>query len=110
MGLDPLLPPAADATESFQTARLYLSSTPNPATGNLQLSFELPRATEAAVAIYDCSGRPVAHLDTGPNSPGRHCLVWLGRDDRGCPVASGTYWAVLRTARAHVSREVLWVR
>jgi hypothetical protein len=26
------------------------------------------------------------------------------------PVANGTYWAVLRTPRDQVSRQVLWVR
>ena len=60
MGIDPLLPPAADAPESFLTARLYLSSAPNPATSNLQLSFELPRPRVGDSLDFSFSGLKTA--------------------------------------------------
>ena len=63
-------------------------SAPNPFRDATTLSFELPRAGEAGVRIYDAAGRLVRRLDrTFP--AGRNTLRWDGLDDAGRPVPSG---------------------
>ncbi len=113
MGLHPLLAPPANVfapPSASELAGLSLCGGSNPASTDTRLSFELARPAEASVAIYDCTGRCVAHLGSGLWRRGRHSLTWRGRNDQGRPVAAGAYWAVLRTPRGQASREILWVR
>ncbi|MCK4306204.1 MAG: hypothetical protein KAY24_18330, partial [Candidatus Eisenbacteria sp.] len=91
-------------------ATLLLLGEPNPAITDLRLSFQLDRTGDVSVEIYNCAGRRVADLCSDHRAPGKHCLVWHGRNDRGQPVAAGTYWALLRTPWGRSSREIVWLR
>ena len=51
---------------------------PNPSTGPVQLRFELPSSTPAALRIYDASGVLVETLVDGSVHPGDHRLIWNG--------------------------------
>lgn len=53
-------------------------------------------------AVY-ASGGPdlITTVSSATRMPGRYSLVWNGRDDRGRPVAQGTYVVNLETAREH---------
>jgi len=113
MGLDPFLGPASavpESGESGSTADLKLSSWPTPTSSDLRLTFELPRPDEIMVAIYDCAGRRIALLASGPLNQGQHGLTWYGNDDCGRRVTSGAYYAILRPSQGPQSREILWVR
>ncbi len=113
MGLDPLLPPSADAPGPLADAgwsNLRLQGVPNPAVASLHVSFSLPVAADGSLAIFDCSGRAVAQLTSGRLAAGEHAFTWSGRDDHGYPVPAGLYRAVLRTARDAAAREIVWLR
>jgi hypothetical protein len=113
MGLDPFLGPASAVPESGapgSAVSLRLSGWPIPTSSDLRLTFELPRGDEVQVAIYDCAGRRVALLASGPLGEGQHGLTWHGNDDCGRRVTSGAYYAILRTSQGRQSREILWVR
>jgi hypothetical protein len=59
---------------------------PNPAAGEVTLSFSLAADGLASLAVYDLAGRRVATLADAEFTAGRHTLVW---DASG--VASGAY-------------------
>ena len=66
-------------------------ATPNPFQRSTRISYAVPRAGEASVAVYDIAGRPVRSLANGHCEPGRYSAVWDGRNDAGDKVASGVY-------------------
>jgi hypothetical protein len=77
-------------------------SYPNPATASATIAFELPRASEVSLRLYDVAGREVAVLVNGRREGGRHQVpVATGR------LAPGAYYYVLRSERTVESRTLL---
>ena len=78
-------PPAA-------LAPVTVSAYPNPFNPQTTISFDLPRAAEVSLAVFDPQGRQVrALIDARPMTAGSHQRIWDGRDARGRSVASGLY-------------------
>lgn len=64
------------------------------------LWFEIPSRpgsslVEVRLTLFDVRGRRVREFVRGRLAPGRHALVWDGRDASGAPAASGVYLARL---------------
>ena len=83
-------PPARTALR-FEPAR------PNPLSHGTTFAFELPRAQEASLEIYDLSGRRIASLASGEQGAGRHELSWRAVDSQGARVPGGLYFARFTT-------------
>jgi hypothetical protein len=64
---------------------------PNPFNPRTTLSFSLPSLSHVRLTIYDVRGRLVTTLLDESRGPGRHGVIWDGRDDRQREVASGVY-------------------
>ncbi len=73
---------------------------PNPFNPTVTLALDLPRTGETMVKIYNVRGELVRELARGKYAAGHHELVWNGRDDRGGAVASGVYFAEVRSGDA----------
>lgn len=71
---------------------------PNPSSGSATIEFQLPRACEVSLRVYDVMGREVAVLVNGRRERGRH----LARLEVG--LTSGVYFCVLRADGAVESR------
>jgi flagellar hook assembly protein FlgD len=57
------------------------------------IKYDLPVATRISLKIFDISGRLVATLKSNEfEAPGRHEIVWRGRDHSGQLVAAGVYF------------------
>ena len=66
---------------------------PNPFNPSTTIAFDLPRAMEVSLDIYDLQGRLVRRLlDESPYLAGNHKQVWDGRDTGGQATASGMYF------------------
>jgi hypothetical protein len=76
-----------DAPSSFALH----NAVPNPFNPQTTLSFSLPSASHVRLAIYDVRGRLVTMLLDEDRGPGRHDVVWDGRDSKQRPVTSGVY-------------------
>jgi hypothetical protein len=70
--------------------RLHPAS-PNPFNPGTSLRFELPRAGDVRLTIYEIAGRRVRELHRGLLLAGTHEVTWHGRDGRGARVASVVY-------------------
>jgi len=100
---------AVEETVGLPTAFTLHAAAPNPFNPQTTIAFENPRQEEVTLRIFDLSGRLVRELIAGEfRAPGRHEIVWNGRDDAGRQVASGTYFYRLEAGEfAETKRMVL---
>lgn len=87
---------AADATDSrvaeAAPARFALQANrPNPFGGGTVIRFDVPRAAEVKLEVFDAQGRRVRMLANHRFEPGTHALTWDGTDARGQRVRPGVY-------------------
>jgi hypothetical protein len=71
---------------------------PNPFNPSTRLSYALARSARVRLAIHDVHGREIAVVVDRWETPGRHAVVWDGRDAKGRTVGSGIYVARLSAA------------
>jgi beta-glucanase (GH16 family) len=87
--------------------RLY-GARPNPFNAQTAVRFDLAAAGSIELAIFDTQGRLVRTLESGRWEAGSHQSIWDGTDKSGSIVASGVYFAALKTSRTReVQRMVL---
>ncbi|MCA9754404.1 MAG: S8 family serine peptidase [Candidatus Eisenbacteria bacterium] len=98
-----------DIRHTVQVSSLETNA-PNPMNSSTTLRFNLSNASDAALTIYDASGRLVRSLWNGPLASGVHQLNWDGRDDRGTEVEAGVYFYRLEAGAFTQSRRLLVVR
>lgn len=65
---------------------------PNPFNPMTTIRFSLPEAQMVDLAVYGLDGRRVATLLQDRLGAGDHDVVWMGLDDSGRAVTSGTYF------------------
>jgi len=90
--------------------RLALSAAPNPFNPATSIDFTTTTPGEATVTIYDLTGKLVKRLVAGPYQPGRHSVIWKGRDGSGREMPSGTYLVQLKTDAGVLAKKVMLVR
>jgi hypothetical protein len=91
-------PPALGVGEGTVKLELALAApTPNPASRRAALSWWLPRAGSARLAIYDAAGRAVRVLFEGQSPAGGHAGAWDLLDCDGREASPGLYFARLVT-------------
>lgn len=64
---------------------------PNPFNPSTSISYELPKAENVRILIYDLAGRQVRELVNEHKQAGIYTALWDGRSQRGLLVASGLY-------------------
>ena len=79
---------------------------PNPASRDVSVEFELPRAAFASIAVYDPTGRLVRILDRGIHPAGHARVGWDLRDASGRSVPNGVYFLRLDSAGRSLTRRV----
>jgi len=83
-----------------------LAARPNPFNPSTTLTFGLPEAGRATLAIYDVTGALVRRLVDGELAAGEHAAFWDGRSDRGQAVGSGVYVARLAAAGRELTQKL----
>jgi len=100
-----------DGDNRTPAAGVTLAVAPNPFNPRTVVTFTLPRATAATLAIHDLAGRRVRTFATGAVlAAGTHTLAWDGRDDGGRDQPSGTYHCVLTAGGEVKARRLTLVR
>lgn len=87
-----------------------LPNAPNPFNPRTELRFELDRASDVEIAIFDVRGRQVRRFASTARETGVHAVVWNGRDDVGRELSSGAYFVRLVADGQVVGREVTLLR
>mgnify|MGYP001304140779 CR=1 FL=1 len=85
-------------------------ASPSPFQGSTTIRFQLSRPDQAAVRIYDPTGRVVRTLFRGPLGSGAHHLLWDSRDDQGREIGEGVYFYRIDAGDASGTGRVLKIR
>ena len=86
------------AVENLLPTRYALHQNyPNPFNPITIIRYELPKASNVQMRIYNLLGQEVIRLVDEDQTPGYHKAIWSGRDARGRSVSSGIYIARLVT-------------
>jgi len=79
---------------------------PNPTSGTVSFSVNLPRAMVARIAVYDLEGREVARVHEGSLGPGRTVVDWDTRTGAG----PGLYFVGLEAGGMRIARRLAVMR
>jgi choice-of-anchor C domain-containing protein len=97
----------ADVGDEAFTSFALSAVSPNPVRNAARMSYTVPRPAAVHLSVFDLSGREVAVLADGFQSPGRYTATWNARIGGG-PAAPGVYLVALRAAgQRSVQRIVL---
>ncbi len=84
--------PSGVPGDAVPAARL-LTNTPNPFAASTRIRYELTRAMQVRLEIFDLGGRRVRVLEADtPKEAGIHDQDWNGRDDAGNAAPAGIYF------------------
>ena len=95
---------------ALPTAFALHAAYPNPFNPTTTLGFDLPRAAQVRLAIYDVSGRRIRTLVDGWREAASHTAIWDGTTDAGQRAASGTYYGVLAADGRRETRKLTLVK
>ena len=80
---------------------------PNPFKASTEILYEIPEEVFVRLAIYDLSGKEIAVLVDGQQSPGRHVATWDGKDHQGLETAEGMYMYRFEAGEFRATRKLL---
>jgi hypothetical protein len=90
-------PPPSRGEDDGGDRPVLRAAAPNPLRDGTVLVFRLPRPGRVLLTVHDVAGRRVASLLDAPRDAGEHRVHWNATDGSGRDVASGLYFARLRT-------------
>ncbi len=113
---------AADAQKHFDTptdvtdrallpGEFNLSQNyPNPFNPSTTIKYELRRAGNVTLTVYNLLGRHIRTIFSGKQEAGSHVSTWDGRDDQGKQAATGVYFYRLSANGASETRKMLLLK
>ncbi len=90
--------------ERTAVGRYELQTYPNPFNSELQIEYDLPRAGDVELGVFNVLGQQVAELSHGVMPAGRHQAMWSAHE------GSGIYFVTLRTGETTKTQKVLLAR
>ncbi|MCP4570590.1 MAG: S8 family serine peptidase [FCB group bacterium] len=97
---------AAALPTGFAVTDIY----PNPFNPSTTISFNLDRAADINLDIFNILGQKVVTLLSGRHGAGAHTVIWDGVNAEGGEVASGVYLVRLSDERQYTSKKVVLMR
>ncbi|MBC8395391.1 MAG: family 10 glycosylhydrolase [Candidatus Marinimicrobia bacterium] len=83
---------------------------PNPFNPITKISYLLPKTTEINLSIYDILGRHIFQLDKGIKQPGRHEVIWRGKNKFNQYVSSGVYFYILIAGEFVDRKQMIYIK
>ena len=108
--IGPVTGVSATADSPALPERIGLANYPNPFNPATTIYFRVRQAGKVDLSVFDLNGRRVAQLLSEHLLPGGYQVVWNGRNAFGEPVASGCYFAVLKTRGSRAVHKMLLLR
>ncbi|MCK4578622.1 MAG: Ig-like domain-containing protein, partial [Candidatus Marinimicrobia bacterium] len=104
------VPLATETASQLPSDYVLYANYPNPFNPATTIEFALPQRDQVRITVYDLLGRAVRNLENATLDPGRHSIIWDGRDDHGRQVAAGMYIYRLVTPSASLARKMLLLK
>jgi len=92
--------------ETFALQQNY----PNPFNPTTTISYQLPKAENVRITIFDLAGRRVRDLINETKAPGSYTAQWDGKNQLGGQVASGLYIYQIQAGQFTQSRKMLFMK
>ena len=99
----------ADAVQSPHMDRLQ-QNYPNPFNPNTTIAFDLEKAGELRLEIFNTKGQKVRSLIHSSYDAGAHTVNWDATDDAGRRVSSGLYLYRMQSASGSQTRKMLLLK
>ncbi len=93
-----------------QPVKLECSNYPNPFNPETTISYNIDKASDVELTIYNIKGQKVRTLVDDQQEAGRHDIVWDGTDSKGKKVASGTYLYKVKADDQEVVNKMLMIK
>jgi len=92
------------------TAYALRQNSPNPFNPVTSVSYDLPKAGDVQIAVFNVLGQHVTDLVNGYQEAGSHEVVWDGKDNGGSSVASGIYFYRIKTNEFSDTKKMLLLK
>ena len=100
--------------DSVESDSLHLGAYPNPFNNAVQINISIPQSEiheNITFRIYNVLGQAVRNFELDVNQDGnRYNFTWLGKNDSGSNVSSGTYFFVAETVKKRYSMKLLYLK
>ena len=83
---------------------------PNPFNPETKMSFDLPKAQNVSLEVYNLLGQHVKTLANGMYDAGSHTVSWNGTNKSDEDVPSGIYFYSLRTEEFSKTNKMMLIR
>ena len=83
---------------------------PNPFNPLTNISYFLLKSSEVNLSIYDMLGRHVLQVDQGIKQPGKHLVIWRGKNKYNTHVSSGVYFYVLTAGEFSDHKRMIYLK
>jgi hypothetical protein len=83
---------------------------PNPFNPSTSISFNLPKAGDTSLKIYNIKGQLVKTLVNESTTAGDHTIVWNGTNDNNDSVGSGIYFYSLKNGSHTETKKMMLVK
>jgi hypothetical protein len=83
---------------------------PNPFNPETHIRFSLAHKVKVTVEIFNVLGQRIRSLVDSDMAPGKHDVLWNGRNDAGVRVSSGVYFYRLKAGDYVNSRKMVLIR
>lgn len=87
-----------------------LQNYPNPFNPSTTIQYEIPKAGEVEIHIFDLNGRVVKTMKNQHPSAGSYEVEWDGRNKTGAIVASGPYMYSVKFENSVVSKKMILIK
>jgi subtilisin family serine protease len=99
-----------EADDNFAEEYALNQNYPNPFNKMTKIEYNLPRASDVTITIYNMLGQRVRTAVNGHNPAGRHQFYWDGKDDKEREVASGLYFYKISAEGGTLSKKMLMLK
>lgn len=82
---------SGNISENVPDAFMLFQNYPNPFNPETRINFDIAKATQVKLTIFNIQGQLVMTLVDEKKAPGHYSVVWNGRDYQGRQVSSGVY-------------------
>jgi hypothetical protein len=110
MALDIVFPVANEDNSVVPSRAMLAQNYPNPFNPETSISFNLPKAGNATLNIYNSKGQIVKNLVQGNLNAGEHKLVWNGTDNAVKGISSGVYFYKLTAQGKTETRKMMLMK
>ena len=83
---------------------------PNPFNPEISISYDIAKASNVQVTIYNARGQKIRSLLDTTKNPGMYRLIWDGKTDAGTTVTTGVYYIKMQADGYKTTKKIMMVK